>query len=329
MQLRNVRHLTAVVTTAILVTSSAAHAAATSSFDALRAELLARANSLTGSVDKVEQKLGKTCVKVIAAIDKSTTLSGDIKALGKISKTLLKAFPDDFVLEAAVTELLVVNDLSDLLEGSLSNLVATIQTELDEIQTEINALPEGSAKTSAQTAHDTAQDLLNQAGTSPDFALAAKALSSSLKSLLSAIKTIDKANDSNGDGGGNGLQCRINGVQHNAPAAAGVYVNITGQFTVNGPALNGQKAVNISAVNVVGPGPYPAGAGTGVIDIAGGKTYSSNLSGTVYIATFNLAQQKASGTFTFSASQTTPSPVATNIVEVIQGSFNISTIQQF
>jgi hypothetical protein len=122
-----------------------ARAAYTESFDALRTELSNRAAILTGSVDKVEQKKGQTCLKIIAAIDKSTTLTGDIKTAGKIAKSLIKAFPEEF----AMLVMFEPTNLSALLNDTLDNLTAEVQAELDALQTAINALPDGSAKTSA------------------------------------------------------------------------------------------------------------------------------------------------------------------------------------
>jgi hypothetical protein len=165
---------------------------------------------------------------------------------------------------------------------------------------------------------------LAQAGENPDFAGAAKLIAGALKNIVKGASVVLKANNSGGGGGGQGLSCRLNDVPHQALGAAGTYLNATQQLTITGPTAT--TAVNLSVFGVTGPGTYSLGSGTMVQDLAGGINYAGNLSGTIHITTFNLAQQKASGTFTFSVSQTTPVANPSNVVNVTQGTFNITTL---
>ena len=68
----------------------------TSNFDDLIADLQTRAAALSNSTDKAEEKEYKTIEKVLSTLNKSTSLTTDIKNLGSVSKTLIKAFPTDY-----------------------------------------------------------------------------------------------------------------------------------------------------------------------------------------------------------------------------------------
>lgn len=302
-----------------------AHEGVPHNFEDLFHELEVRAGLLTGSLDKVEQKQGKACIKAMAAIRKATNLAAEAKTAGKVAKTLIKAFPNEFaVAQTLDMEPHPHGHLYDLLVLTYSNIIGDVQAELDSLLPAIEALPPGSGKDAARQAWNLAQQLLDNAGESPDFAIAAKVLSSSIKAVLKTQSAIEKAQNSGGGGGGQGLTCVINGVNFQALGAAGAYLNATMQFTVTGATA--QRAVNISIFGVTGPGTYPIGSGTQVQEIGTGVTYAGNLTGTVTITTFNLAQQKASGTFSFTATQSLPAPNPANSVNVTSGSFNISSI---
>lgn len=296
-----------------------ARAAFTDNFDALKTELASRSAALAESVDKTEQKQKKACDKAIATIDKSTSLSGDVKTAGKVAKSLAKAFPSEFGVStfALIT---FTNNLSTLVSGVFSGLVEEVQVELDDLQTTIDGLPAGTAKDKAQELHDTAQQLLDDSNGSVDFALAAKALAGALKDVLKGVKATTSGNGGGGGGGGHGLNCKINGTPHNALGATGVYVGSTGELAITGPTL--QKTVTVIAEGVTTPGTYPAAGGTGVQEISGGSgTYTGNLTGTVYVSKLDLNHMAASGTFSFTATQTLPT-VTSNEVNVTEGSFN-------
>jgi hypothetical protein len=320
-----IRYLTVLAVLAMSVAgplTASAHEGVPHNFEDLFHQLASRANVLTVSVDKVEQKQGNTCLKAMAMILKATRLAAEAKAAAKVAKSLIRAFPNEF--EVATTRGLALQavgiNLYELLLTTYSNIVADVQAELDALQVEIDALPAGTGKDSAQAALNTAQQLLNNVGESTDFAAAAKILASSIKAALKTESAIAKALTS----GGGGLSCQINDVSFQALGAAGTFVNATMQFALTGATA--QRAVTISVFGVTGPGTYPIGAGSQVQEIGTGVTFASNLSGSVTITTVNLAQQKASGTFSFTATQTTPSPHPGNSVNVTGGTFNLSSV---
>src|SRR5690349_7414746 len=79
----------------------------TSHFDDLISDLQTRAGALSNSTDKAEQSQYKAIVKVLATLEAkdSTSLDTDIKNLGKIAKSLIKAFPTDFPSGSLATNL--------------------------------------------------------------------------------------------------------------------------------------------------------------------------------------------------------------------------------
>src|SRR5689334_10949170 len=69
----------------------------TPNFDGLIADLQTRAAALSNSVDKTQQKQFKTIEKVLGTLNKSSSLTTDIKNLGSVTKTLTKTFPTDYM----------------------------------------------------------------------------------------------------------------------------------------------------------------------------------------------------------------------------------------
>src|SRR6267154_1615030 len=127
----------------MLASASVARAALTDSFEALRDELVFRTSVLSNSDDKVELKQYKACLKAVAAIDRSTTLANDIKTAAKITKSLAKAFTNDFSVATAQATLASVtfsNNLQTLVTGTFSNLADEVQATLDDLQTAIDGL---------------------------------------------------------------------------------------------------------------------------------------------------------------------------------------------
>ncbi|MEI6084919.1 MAG: hypothetical protein WCS70_11530 [Verrucomicrobiota bacterium] len=306
--------------------SSVTAAPYTDSFNALIAELNARAATLSNSVDKTEQKQYKTILKTLAALNKPTDdLGDDIKSAGKIAKSLAKAFPNEFTSVATLSVLTQTN-LATLVDGVFSNLTNEVQGSLNDLAAAIAALPPGSAKDNAQAAYDDAVALLNQGAA--DFSAFSKILASTLKAIVKGIAASQATGGGGGGGGGGGagVQCKIDGANFNSLVDVNIYVNLTGELSISGSTL--QRSVTIIAENVTAPGNYAATGGQ-VIEIGTGVAHSTLISGTVHIATFNLAQQKATGSFTFSSSQSSPVQDTNSIVNVTNGSFNISAITQF
>ena len=116
----------------------------THDFDPLIADLQGRAATLSNSTDKVQQKQFKTIEKVLSTLDgkASTSLATDIKNLGSISKTLIKAFPTDYTPPGSS---LLTNT-----ETALDGLISDVQTAINTTQTNLNALAAGSCKDKAQ-----------------------------------------------------------------------------------------------------------------------------------------------------------------------------------
>lgn len=292
-------------------------------FASLYLELQSRATTLTGSVDRVQQRQGRACLKAMAVIARTgTNLTSEAKTAGQVAKTLVKAFPSEF--EPSGT-----GNLPDLLTSTYSNIVADVQVVLDQLQDQIDALPSGPGKDAAQLVWDSVQDLLNSVATAPDFITGAKILGQAIKGIRKIETAIRRASNpgggGGGGGGGQGLACTINGVSFRALGATGTYANPTGQLLIVGATA--QRSVSVSVVDVTGPGTYPAAFGSEVREIATGVTYAGNVTGTVNITTFNLAQRRAAGTFEFRASQTFPLPPnPSNVVNVVSGTFNVSNI---
>jgi hypothetical protein len=321
----NLAKLTAVLGLWGLLAVGRAPAAFTDNFDALRAELVARSVALSNSTDKLELKQKKSCDKIIGTIDKSTTLAGDLKTVGTVAKGLAKAFAAEFSGSSRVFS----NNLATLVDQVGDGLANDVHGELDAVQLVVNALPEGADKVRVQDALNTAATLIDQAVGAGTFADLAKGLASALKGILKSEQLAEAAQGGGGGGGGGGakgLSCKVNGQSFNALGAAGSHVGITGQFTVTGATL--QRAVTIIAFGVHGPGTYAAGGGTQVQEVGTGVSYTGNLTGTVTVVTFDLAGQKATGTFSFHATKTTPTP-SSDAVDVTEGTFNISTIAAF
>jgi hypothetical protein len=324
--------MSAVCISGLLFTSATlnTHAAYSDSFDALRAELVTRVSTLTGSVDKVEQKQGKTCLKVIAAIDKSTTLAGDIKTATKVAKTLGKAFPNEFINPIArgtgVVEDSIVPDLSELVDAVFFDLADAIDEAIAVLLAGIHSLPEGSDRTKAQAAYDAAVAALEAAETpflAGDYAGAAKLLSSALKNQIKGQATVDNAS---GGGGGDStsLTMLVDSVAWNAETFIGVdYVSTTGEFALGGTRNSAPESVLVIIIpaGVNGPGTYSL-AGNGFYQVGIFPTIPTiyNItSGSMTITTLNGTT--AAGTFSFSASD------GSTTISVTQGAFTAPVSQ--
>ena len=316
---------------ALLVQSSAHATTATPYFTNLVTELQARSTALTGTTNK----LAKTQKKAIDAALKSittahgTTVVDDLKLTSSVAKGLTKPFASEFATGGAATPP-GTKAFGGLFSTLVSNLATEVTADLSDLDTQISALPDGVKKVGFAKTANTIQLLLNTALGLTPASTEATGLAAVETGILNLAKTVLKAANSGGGGGGGGgtitgrgLTCKINGVAFTALAAGGVFVHETSELAISGPSA--QKVVTIIATNVTGPGDYSAVASF-VQEIATGVAYGNNVTGTIHIATFNLAQQKASGTFSFTASQSTPTPNPNSVLNVTQGSFNITTI---
>jgi len=251
-------------------------------------------------------------------------LTDDLKLASTVTKGLAKSFAAEFT-PAGVPTPPGTHALGRLTSTLVSNLAHEVTADLNDLNTQISALPDGSKKAGFEKIAATLQLKLNAAlATTPATAEAA-ALAAVETGILSLAKLVLKAANSGGGGGtgAHGLNCKINGVAFTALGAEGVFVHQTSELAITGGTA--QQTVTIIAANVTGPGDYPAVSSI-VQDIAANVSYASNVTGTIHIATFNLAAQKASGTFSFTISQSTPAPNPANVLNVTQGTFNITTI---
>ncbi|MEI6085883.1 MAG: hypothetical protein WCS70_16485 [Verrucomicrobiota bacterium] len=327
----------ATVFAALLWIATTTHAANISSFTTLREELVSRTGVLTGSVDKVELKQGKTCVKAIATLDKSVTLAGDIKAGSKVAKSLLKAFPTEFgvVLTAVFT-----NNLQTLLIAGYDNMGGQVEDLISALQLSINALPSGSDKTNAQAALDVAKAALEAAAAATDFATGSKLLATTLKDIAKTQKIVDKAGSGGGGGGSNSTfeaDVIIGGGTNDHFVAT-----LLGEpnYTVASSTLdlNGSRGTFIQGDDVTAalcgsfngaPGTYPLGGCGGYFMYGTPNASYTTVTGTVFIATFQTTigggstNATTSGTFAFTATDGLTTVVVTN------GVFNLSNVLVF
>lgn len=322
------RNVFAVVLCAgLMADASRAKAAYSDNFDDLRAELVSRASVLTNSLDKTKQKQGKVCVKAIATLDKSTqSLGTDIKAGGKVAKTLSKTFTNDFQTAQLA---LVVIDLQTLLNDALTGIADNIQTALDLLQTSINSLPAGNSKTSAQAALDAAQTALTSVLTAPDIQSAVKLLSTAFKELTKGQSIVTKAGGGGGGGGSCGtittstVMMTVQTVPWSATMnfptsfAGGEYLVSTGFFNVGGTAADGSAlgiTVNTGVTTNV-PNTYAISVGVNsTYTIGSPPTQTFNItSGTVTINGLDTTAWTTCGTASFTATDGTTTITVTDL----------------
>ena len=315
---------------ALLAQSSAHATTATSYFTNLVTELQARSTALTGT----NNKLAKTQKQAIDAALKSittahgTTVVDDLKLTSTVAKGLTKPFASEFASGGAATPP-GAKAFGGLFSALVSNLATEVTADLSDLNTQISALPDGVKKVGFAKTAEAIHPLLNTALGLTPAATEATGLAAVETGILNLAKAVLKAaNSGGGTGGGGGVTghgftCKINGVTYSASVAAGVYVHQTGEFAITGGSV--QKSITVFAANVTAPGDYSL-VGVIVQDIANNITYESNATGTLHLATFTPDTQKASGTFSFTVTQSTPTPNPTNLLTITQGSFNITKI---
>jgi hypothetical protein len=290
----------------------------TDHFDALIEDLQSRAGTLTNVNDRAEQKQLKTIQKVLGTLQNkaSVSLATDIKMLGKISKALARAFPEEFVSSPGV--------ISDDLEIALQGLSGDVQEIVDGVQTAIGELGVSACTAKAQKTLASASLLMDQTASAADFATAAKLLGSALKSALKAGAVAGNCAPNTG-GGGNGdyIRATIRGdlnVDFSSLVAA---ASGSGSFMIiaGGDDALGGVGIAISVFSVTGSGTYPVGIGTNVSRLNPRATYFAS-SGTITFTTFDLVNKKIAGTFSFAASQQAPKGSGT--ITVSSGAFSFT-----
>jgi hypothetical protein len=292
----------------------------TDHFDALTADLQSRASLVSNSTDKVEQGQFKAIQKVLSTLNgkDSTSLSTDIKNLGKISKTLVKSFPADF---SPPTGSLVTN-----LQAVLDGLAGDVRAILDATQTSLNALPSSSCKDKANSALEAAESLLDNAEAATDFATATKLLGSALKAGDKTGKAVVKCASSGGGGGGGGdfLTAQVTGTINgsiNTQYPSAVYSVPLDYYQIGAGDPNGLGLAMI-VYHVTTNGTYSLGQSSDLIRTSPSATFIG-AAGTITFTTVDLPNQKLAGSFSYTAPEVDPSNTGS---VTVTGSFNISSI---
>lgn len=180
--------LIVVLITLIGFLASDARAAFSDNFDSLLADLQTLAPTLQANPDKTVQKQYKAVLKVIAAINKSSSsLETDVKTATKVAEDLEKIFPND-------------PTLANLVVGVFDGIESDTTDALNSLQLAAEALPAGTARTKALAALALAQSSLTAAEATSD----PKSLNSLLGKTLKSIATGDKDLISKGGGGNSG-----------------------------------------------------------------------------------------------------------------------------
>jgi hypothetical protein len=307
----------------------------TDHFDELIANLQSRAVTLSNSTDRVEKKQFKAIQKSLKTLEakSSDSLATDIKNLGKVAKSLAKAFPEDFALAAPSSAKILEatpDSLSTILEAVLQAFIAEVQEFIDTVQATLDALDSSSCKTKAQSTLTIAADLVGQASATTDFATAARLLASGLTSALKAeAKAGNCSAGGDPDPAGDFIKATISGslnlnfaTSETFPIPSATFVQAPGLsvFDLTGVDHSGFYAIVIKVINVAGPGTYPLFDAA----VSGPNAGYGFAIGTITFSTFDLAQQKLVGTFSFTAKQ---SPSGSGSVTVSGGSFSISAIR--
>jgi len=311
----------------LLLQSSTHAATATSYFTNLVAQLQARSTALTGTTDKV----AKTQKKAIDAAIKSITSAHDMTVADdlKLVSTLAKGLATPFKSEFATGGTPIApgtQAFGGLFSTLASNLANEVTADLDDLDSEINTLPDGKTKTGlAKTATATHLKLTVALGMTP-VATLASALATVETGILSFAKTVQKAITSSSGGSKGTMTATVNSQPFSTTTMNGIYVYSTGEFSVNGSILgSAYKGITVTAFNVTGPGTYQLTVATFYEALASKSIWGDNCVGTLVITALDLAAGTASGTFSFTADQTSPLG-SSGHVTVTAGTFAVSKI---
>ena len=294
----------------------------TDNFTGLLAELQLRAAVLSTSTNKIEKSQWKACTKAITALKKdSTSLVTDLKTAGAVAKILTKAFPSEFTATTKldVRSLTFTNDLSILMDQVFTYFNGDVTAALKALADVVKALPDGTVKTNAMALITLSQQQIIDAAASGDYTSLVTDLGTALKDIAKGVKlTTPKSS------GGNGfaLTAKIDGLAWSADngGGGGQFTQSTGEFVVSGNrSSNPNSALSVYVISgVTGVGTYTTGV-LGTYTVYPINYYIT--SGVVTITTLDIANHKASGTFSFSATDG-----ATVTVTGTTGTFNITDL---
>jgi hypothetical protein len=324
---------------ALVVAAGTSRAAFTDDFDGLRAELVSRSLLLSNSTDKIEIKQKKACDQSILLIDKSSTsLATDIKTAKKVATKMIKAFPNEF-LAVNAGGIIFTNNMLTVLLNTYFALGGDVQTEIVTLGGLIAGLPDSSDKLKALAQFDTATNLLALAQNSLTFAQGSALLG---KSLKAALKGQTIAINAGGGGGGGTNDTFVADVQIGGGTNDHFVATLLGEpnYTVATSTLdlNGSRGTFIQGDDVTAAlcgsfngaaGTYPLGGCGGYFQYGTPNASFSMVTGTLYIATFNVTitgtgtNASTSGTFAFTGSD------GVNTATVTNGQFNLSSVIVF
>lgn len=175
----------------------------------LIAELQARSAALTGTTNKIEIKQKKAIDKVLASFDKeSLSILTDLKLVAKAAKSLVKAFPEEFMPapQPLVVEPkgVVVTNLDEIIQAIVDAFGSDLAAIIATAQAVVDVAPDNPCKDKAQAALDEAAEQLALLPAAPDNATAFKILYTAAKNALkgaTVADTIDECKSSSSSGG--------------------------------------------------------------------------------------------------------------------------------
>ncbi|HUJ11108.1 MAG TPA: hypothetical protein VL171_13880, partial [Verrucomicrobiae bacterium] len=188
----------------------------------------------------------------------------------------------------------------------------------------------------AQTTLDTASNLVAEASAAADFATAARLLHRGFESAKRAnTATIKCSSKSSGGGKGDFMKATLSGdvnlsfstaklAPPLAQASTGLDLLAINGSDVTGVGTGVGISVGVLYSSVTGPGTYPVVPGSNVYRLGANAADYLATSGTITFTTYDLANQKLAGTFSFTATQSGGSGTVT----VSNGSFSTSKIIQ-
>lgn len=303
---------------------------ATSYFTNLVSELQARSTALTGTTNKVakaQKKAIDTALKSIAAAH-GLALGDDLKLASTVAKGLAKPFATEFA-PGGMPIPPGTQAVGGLLTALVSNLANEVTADLDDVDSQISALTDSKTKTALAKSAATARLKLTTALGLMPLATEASALATVETGILSLAKSVLKAANSGGGGGvGNSMTAMVNGQSFSATTLTGYSGGALAELSVNGSIPGGLlKGITVTAFSVTGPGTYPLTAATFYEELKTKSIWGDNCVGTLVITALDLAAGTATGTFSFTATQTSPLG-SSGTVTVTSGTFTITKIKK-
>jgi hypothetical protein len=299
----------------------------TSNFDNLIADLESRAAALSNSTNKAEEKEFKTIEKVLGTLNKSSSLTTDIKNLGSAAETLIKAFPTDYTPPGSS---LLTNT-----ETALDGLIGDVQTLINRTETNASDLT-ASCKTKAQADVTTALTDLDNAAAAATFPTATKllgtALTTELKAEVAVAKCALKGTGNSGGGGATNtndfVTATITGAFDNSfdttllpPVATVADLGFLISIEAGEPAF-GATAMDIEVMNVTGANTYPIQIDSNLVRTNPSNTFFI-VEGELTFTTFDLTNRLLVGTFYYTATDTNNNQSIT----VTNGVFHLTDVQ--